>query len=188
MTKNTNAVVRTQASRPRFRVHVVITSDAGILKVMTHSLMMHVRLVSHGARVLFCCSLLLATSPVVFGATLQYKHPQVLPTSIFQIIETKNGRRSCRGVVVQLGSSRLRRVINPEQIAISEGKHGHDLRDIMAWRVIKGGRKLIIKFKPGAGDFGGGNVVEVRLARSAFIKPLESANVDFSWVIHTDIM
>jgi hypothetical protein len=109
------------------------------------------------------------------------------PTGIIQLIEERDGRVSCWGVVIQLGNSRFRHVIRPEQIVIREAKHGHDLRGIMSWRVEQRGKKLVIKFKPGMGDFGSGNSVEVKVDRSGFAE-VESSNERFEWSINTDVL
>ena len=88
---------------------------------------------------------------------------------ISQLVEKRSGRVSCWGVVIHIGNVRFRRNIKRDQILISEAKHGHDLRGIMTWRVDQNGRRLVVKFKPGMGDFGSGNTVEVRVARSALV-------------------
>ncbi len=112
-------------------------------------------------------------------------HP---PAGISQLIENRGGRVSCRGVVIRLGNLRLREVIRPDQIVIREAKHGHDLRGVMSWRVGRNGKRLVIKFKPGAGDFGSGNSVEVWIDRSALKGDVESPNNRFEWSINTDIL
>lgn len=95
---------------------------------------------------------------------------------------------SCRGVIIRLGNSRFRESINPEQIIIREAKHGRDLRGAMSWRVERNGKRLVIKFKPGAGDFGSGNSVEVQVDRSAFAGHVESPNTRFEWSVNTDVL
>jgi hypothetical protein len=71
-------------------------------------------------------------------------------------------------------------------MVIREGKHGHDLKGIMNWSVDRIGRKLVIKFKPGMGDFGTGNTVEVQIDRSAFLLSMPSSDNRFDWSIGTD--
>jgi hypothetical protein len=90
--------------------------------------------------------------------------------------------------VIRLGNSRFNGVIVPEQIVIREAKHGHDLREVMSWRVEQNGKRLVIKFKPGMGDFGSGNSVEVLVDRSAFSGGVNSQNERFEWSINTDIL
>jgi len=56
----------------------------------------------------------------------------------------------------------------------------------MKWSVDRTGKKLVIKFKPGMGDFGTGNTVEVQIDRSAFLLPMPSPDNRFDWSIGTD--
>ena len=109
------------------------------------------------------------------------------PAGIYQLIENRGGRVSCWGVVIRLAGSRFREVIRPEQIMIREAKHGHDLRGIMSWRVGQNGKRLVIKFESGMGDFGSGNRVEVLVDRSALFGAAESRNNRLEWSINTDV-
>ena len=110
------------------------------------------------------------------------------PAGIFQIIEKRAGRSSCWGMVIQLRGMRFRRFVATDQIRIIEGKYGRDLSALMSLRVTPDRKRLIIRFKPGQGDFGTGNVVEVEIERSAFVEPIRSVNQKFSWSINTDIL
>jgi hypothetical protein len=135
--------------------------------------------------VLLIC-IAVALSPAL-GVSKSRRVPQA-PAGINQLLESRGGRASCRGVVIRLGSSRFREIIRPEQIVIREAKHGHDLREVMSWRVGQNGKRLVIKFKPGMGDFGSGNSVEVQVDRSAFAGDIESPNNRFEWSINTDVL
>ena len=115
-------------------------------------------------------------------------HVPPTPAGIAQLVENRGGRVSCWGVVIRLGKSRFADVISPEQIVIREAKHGHDLRGVMSWRVEQSGKRLVIKFKPGMGDFGSGNSVEVLVDRSAFLGGVNSGNDRFEWSINTDVL
>jgi hypothetical protein len=95
---------------------------------------------------------------------------------------------SCWGVVINLGNSRFRKNIGRQQIEIREAKHSHDVTGTMSWRVEQRGKRIIIKFKPGMGDFGTGNRVEIRIKTSAFVEPVGSGNDYFQWVIDTDVL
>jgi hypothetical protein len=130
---------------------------------------------------------LVAVSALASGKSRPSRVPPT-PAGINQLVENRGGHVSCWGVVIRLGNSRFNDVINPEQIVIREAKHGHDLRDIMSWRVEKNGKRLVIKFKPGMGDFGGGNSVEVQVDRSAFAGDVECASNRFEWSINTDVL
>lgn len=133
---------------------------------------------------LICLGMTSAPAP---GRPRSSRAPQE-PAGISRLVERRGGRVSCRGVVIRPGNSRFRRVIRPEQIVIREAKGGRDLRGIMTWRVGRNGRRLVIQFKPGMGDFGSGNGVEVRLARSALAGNVESPNGRFEWSISTDVL
>ena len=121
------------------------------------------------------------------GVPQSNRAPQT-PAGISQLVENRSGHTSCWGVVIQLGSLRFKRSIAAHQIKISEAKHGSDLREIMTWQVDQNGRRLVIRFKPGMGDFGSGNRVEVKIGRSAFVTPIPSGNSYFTWVIDTDVL
>ena len=129
-------------------------------------------------------SLLLLPAPCV----PQLNRAAHTPAGISQLVENRNGHVSCWGVAILLGSLRFKRKIAANQIKISEGKHSHDLREIMTWRVERNGKRLVIRFKPGMGDFGSGNRVGVYLDRSAFVKPIPSGNNYSTWVIDTDVL
>jgi hypothetical protein len=105
---------------------------------------------------------------------------------ISQLVEDRNGQVSCWGVVVQLRNMTFKRSIVASQIRIVEAKHGHNLTDIMVWSVGKKGKRLTVRFKENAGDFGTGNVVQIDIDRSAFVGPIESGNLKFEWAITTD--
>lgn len=110
------------------------------------------------------------------------------PAGIIQLVGNRRVRGSCSGVIVSLDKFRFRETIDPGQIAILEAKHGHDLKEMVSWRVEQHGRRLVIRFKPGMGDFGSGNRVEVLVDRSAFMGRIESSNERFEWSIDTDVL
>ena len=118
----------------------------------------------------------------------QSKHMPRSPTVITQLVENRGGRVSCWGIIIQPGNMRFRRTVHPDQIVIREAKHGHDLREIMAWRVEQNGKRLVIKFKPGMGDFGSGNGVLVQVDSSAFVGQIVSPNNRLEWSIKTDVL
>ena len=82
----------------------------------------------------------------------------------------------------------FKRSIVASQIGIVEAKHGHNLTDIMVWNVGEKGKLLTIRFKENTGDFGTGNMVQIDIDRSAFLRPIESGNLKFGWAITTDPM
>ena len=92
---------------------------------------------------------------------------------IFQIVE----RNQCRGVVINFNKLRLKERLLPAQIKITEAKHSQDLRSIMTWQVMQNGQQLRIHFKPGQGDFGSSNLVEIEVDRSAFKETGGSGNL-----------
>lgn len=126
-------------------------------------------------------------NPHVAGAP-QRIHVPNQPAGISQLIENREGRVSCWGVVIQLGNLRFKSRVSPHQIIIREAKHGHDLKETMTWRVTQDGRRLVIKFKPKMGDFGSGNSVEIQIDRTAFDSSIDSPNNRFEWLISTDVL
>ncbi|MDT7602350.1 MAG: hypothetical protein QOF61_347 [Acidobacteriota bacterium] len=138
-------------------------------------------------RVLALCCLSIAAGSTIFGAQGRKRKP-IQPSSISQLVERRAGRISCWGLIIRFGRMRLKPTVGSDEIEIQEAKHSADLRNIMTWRVDDDGRRLIIKFKPGMGDFGNGNNVTVRLSREAFAEPASSLNNWYEWSINTDIM
>ncbi|HEY2975647.1 MAG TPA: hypothetical protein VGJ48_24245 [Pyrinomonadaceae bacterium] len=139
---------------------------------------------------IICIALLIAIF-VMDGAVLGSSgHRAVRDTSagISQLIEDRNGRATCWGVVIQLRDMTFQRSINANQIKVVEGKHGHNLTHLMTWNIDRKGKRLTIKFKAHAGDFGAGNLVQVDIERSAFVEPIQSGNLKFDWAIGTDVM
>src|SRR5262249_38734130 len=57
------------------------------------------------------------------------------PGHISRLVEERRGGLSCWGVLIHLSNLHFRKSIRRDQILISEGKHGHDLRQIIVWRV-----------------------------------------------------
>lgn len=110
------------------------------------------------------------------------------PPGIYQLIEIRNGRKSCWGVVIQLSQMRFNKKVMPNQIMISEAKHGHELSGIMNWHVSRDAKRLVIRFKRGAGDFGSGNAVDVRIERAAFVASALSLNDYYGWSVSTDLL
>lgn len=86
---------------------------------------------------------------------------------IRQLTETMHGRKTCRGVVIELKHSTFYETIARHEISVVEGKHRRELKGMMTWRVSRSGKILTIRFKPGRGDFGSGNSVTVTIKSSA---------------------
>ena len=131
---------------------------------------------------------ILLTNPVSGSTLLQQTRVTRTPVGISQLVEKRAGRISCWGVIIQLGKTRFEKRIREEQIEIDDAKYGRELKGMMTWRVEQGGKRLIIKFKAGMGDFGSGNRVEVRIDRSAFVESIMSPNNRFEWSIDTDVL
>jgi hypothetical protein len=107
---------------------------------------------------------------------------------ISQLVEYRKGQVAWRGVVIQLSNLTFKRSIVASQIRIVEAKHGHNVTDIMVWSVGKKGKRLTIRCKENAGDFGTGNVMQIDIDSSAFLGPIESGALKFEWAITTDPM
>lgn len=135
-------------------------------------------------RIILAILLFVPFSPL---ATRAQGQPVFRPSAgIAQLVEKRGGRMSCWGVIIRLDRGRFWRTIRTPQIFIREAKHSHELKEIMTWRVVGRGKRLVIKFRPKMGDFGSGNRVEVQVARSALVGQAKSATGWLSWVIATD--
>ena len=132
----------------------------------------------------FAITVLLALPAIISASAQTTSQSPETPAGIFQLI----ARNECRGVIIRLSKTRLKKEITAAQIKITESKHGHDLREIMDWRVNRDGKQIVIRFKPGKGGFGSGNSVEIEIDRSAFARLAGSGNVTFRWIIETDVM
>ena len=106
---------------------------------------------------------------------------------IFQLVEKRNGRVTCRGVVIQLGGMKFKKRVRIDRILMND-RRGNDLRRLMTWCVERDGERLVIKFKPGMGDFGAGNSVAINIDRSEFVEPIDSHANYFTWAISTDVI
>jgi hypothetical protein len=104
--------------------------------------------------------------------------------TIQRIVETRQGHKSCWGVLIQLNKMSFNKTIKANELSIIEQKHGHELKNIMVWSVDKSRHKLTIKFKKGCGDFGSGNIVDV-IIKSSAITGLPKEDITLS--ISTDI-
>jgi hypothetical protein len=64
---------------------------------------------------------------------------------ISQLVQEREGRRACWGVVIRLNRLAFRPTIEPTQLAIRDDKHDHELRDAMRWAVDGAGKRLTIQ-------------------------------------------
>jgi hypothetical protein len=104
---------------------------------------------------------------------------------ISQLVEVREGRLSCWGVTIELDQTTFNPIITSEQLSVTDGKYGRDLKDLMVWEVDRSGKMLTIRFKPGRGDFGTGNVVNIGVHTSAFARPPAIVG-EVTWSIATD--
>jgi hypothetical protein len=124
----------------------------------------------------------------VFVCSLSFAHAQsgqserAGEAGISQLIEERNGRVSCSGVVIQLARLTFPETIPPSAIEITEAKHNRSLNNLMQWEVDATRKRLTIRFRPGMGDFGTGNRIEVRIKRDA----LNAGKGMLAWVLETD--
>jgi hypothetical protein len=103
---------------------------------------------------------------IFFVNTLTAASPKP-QASIQRIIETREGKKSCWGVVIRLKELSFKKSISGHELSIIEAKHSREVKDIMTWSVDASRKKLTIKFKKGCGDFGSGNMVEITIKPSA---------------------
>lgn len=104
---------------------------------------------------------------------------------ISQLLEVRAGRLSCWGVTIELDQTTFNPNITSEQLSVTDGKYGRDLKDSMTWEVDRSGKVLTIRFKPGRGDFGSGNIVNISVHTTAFARPPAVEGV-VAWSISTD--
>jgi len=109
-----------------------------------------------------------------------------LESGISQLVQTRNGQLSCRGVIITLRRTTFKARILANQLEIREAKHDSDLRGAMIWAVDEGGKRLTIQWQPDKGDFGSGNAVRVCIERSGFAVGAEPPNGRECWSIGTD--
>jgi hypothetical protein len=103
------------------------------------------------------------------------------------LTEIRHGKKSCWGVVIDFDDARFKTRISSRQLKIYESKHGSSLVRLMTWHVSRDGKQLIIKFKPGMGDFGTGNRAEVTLYESVFATPPKHFPSYVIFVQNTDL-
>jgi hypothetical protein len=120
---------------------------------------------------------------ILFTCSLN-AYPAKPPATIQQIVETRQGHKSCWGVLIQLDKLSFNKTVKTNELSIIEQKENSELRNVMTWRVDKSRHKLTIKFKKGCGDFGTGNIVDV-IIKSSAISGLPKEDITLS--ISTDI-
>ena len=117
---------------------------------------------------------------IIFTCSLN-AYPAKPPATIQRIVETRQGHKSCWGVLIQLDKLSFNKTVKTNELNIIEQKHGHELKNIMVWSVDKSRHKLTIKFKKGCGDFGSGNIVDVIIKSSAITgSPKENITLSIS--------
>jgi hypothetical protein len=90
-------------------------------------------------------------------------------TGINQLIETRDGKTSCWGIVIQLHRLTFEESIGEKELSITDVKYSRELKGMMTWSVDKSRKILVIKFKKGMGDFGTGDAVTIKIESSAFL-------------------
>lgn len=140
-------------------------------------------------RVLVLCCLSVCAAVAVNGS-VRHRPSARDVAGISQLVESRAGKTSCWGVMIHLRKLRFKPNVGRDEIEIQEAKHGNDFRDSMTWRVDEGGRRLVIKFKPGLGDFGSGDNITIRVHGSAFTGRAIPIPPDgwLGWMISTDVM
>ena len=103
------------------------------------------------------------------------------------LTEIRSGKKSCWGIVIDFDDGQFKKRLAPDQLKVFEAKHGHNLTSLMTWRISHDRKRLTIKFKPGAGDFGTGNKAEITLYRTAFTIPPKNFSDYAILVQNTDI-
>jgi hypothetical protein len=86
-------------------------------------------------------------------------------------------------VIIQLARFRFPATIDQSAIEITEAKHNQLLNSLMEWKVDSTRKRLTIRFRPGMGDFGTGNRIQVRVMPRGLEPP---STGPLMWVIGTD--
>ena len=115
---------------------------------------------------------------------VKLKFPSKPSATIQRIVETREGHKSCWGVLIELNKLSFKKTVKASELSIIEQKHDKDIKNIMIWHVDKSRHKLTIKFKKGCGDFGTGDIVDVTIKSSAIIG---SQNENIKLSISTDL-
>ena len=103
------------------------------------------------------------------------------------LTEIRDGKKSCWGVVIDFEDARFKTKISSQELKIYESKHKTSLLKLMTWHVSRDGKQLVIKFKPGMGDFGTGNQAEITLYKTAFKTPPKQFPDHVIFVQNTDL-
>ena len=143
------------------------------------------------------------------GCSRFYPEPEPAP-GVFQLIENRDGRIACWGLMIQLRSltvkerlvpvdeemvdvrtGRVRRVarreyLSPDEIQVQDLRTGRDLAGSLVWTVEPSRKRILIRLKSGMGEFIRGSGIRVRIARSAFENPPLSPEPFLEWTLMTD--
>ena len=123
--------------------------------------------------------------PIFLRAGSPSTKPPKSERGIFQLIESRDGRTSCWGVVICLGELSFKDTVDQDYLTITEAKHASDLKELMSWKVDQSHKRLTVSFKRGMGDFGSGNDVTVRIRGDAIVGEPEQ---DYVFTIATDVL
>jgi hypothetical protein len=113
-------------------------------------------------------AVVLLLSPALGWAAVPAPIQVAEAAGIFQLVQEREGRSACWGVVIRLNRLAFRPSIEPAQLAIRDEEDDRELRDTRRWAVDRAGKQLTIQWQPGKGDFGTGNGIRVCVERSAF--------------------
>lgn len=89
--------------------------------------------------------LLLAIAQALVAAAVSAQAAE--SAGIFQLVQQRDGRRACWGVVIRLNRLAFRPTIEPAQLAIRDDKHDRELHDAMRWAVDGAGKQLTIQWR-----------------------------------------
>jgi hypothetical protein len=143
------------------------------------------------------------------GCSRFYPEPAPAP-GVFQLIENRDGRIACWGVMIQLRSltvkerlvpvdeemvdvrtGQIRRVarreyLSPDEIQVQDLRTGRDLAGSLVWTVEPSRKRILIRLKSGMGEFIRGSGIRVKIARSAFENPPLTPEPFLEWTLMTD--
>ncbi len=128
---------------------------------------------------------MLSCYPLVLYAGASGAKQSKATRGIFQLVETRNGKKSCWGFIIQLSDLSFKQSIDQDDLTITDAKYARDMKPIMTWAVDNSRKRLTIIFKQGMGDFGSGDDVTVRIRGNALTGEPKQ---DYVFEIATDIL
>lgn len=131
-----------------------------------------------------CFKIIILLSSLTIFYPLYAKQPE---TRIEKLIEVRGGNTSVWGIRMELGKYSIRKNIALSEVRVIEAKHSRDISKLMEIFTNDDRNILIIRFKPGMGDFGSGNSVKITIPKKLIKKTTELPSDGLVFYLGTDI-